>query len=140
MRLVPTGGRRKAKVQMAPLIDCVFLLLMFYAVTSQFVTDQRLKLKLPEAKTAESVGRGQEKKPAMVKVAQDGSIWIDEQRVTEGDLESKMKQLVGRTPDKTVILMGDRGADYGVVVRVLDAARAVGATTIQMSAEKPTGE
>jgi len=41
---------------MAPLIDVIFLLLIFYAVTTQFVTDERLKLKLPEAKTAEKSG------------------------------------------------------------------------------------
>ena len=55
MRLVPLRGGRKVEVQMSPLIDVVFLLLLFYAVTTQFVNDERLKLKLPEAETAESV-------------------------------------------------------------------------------------
>ena len=58
MRLVNLTGRRRPDVQMSPLIDVVFLLLIFYAVTTQFVTDERLKLKLPEAKTAESAGTG----------------------------------------------------------------------------------
>ena len=66
---------------MSPLIDVIFLLLIFYAVTTQFVSDERLKLKLPEAETAESVGLRQEEKPPEVKVATDGSIWIDDQIV-----------------------------------------------------------
>jgi len=137
MRLAPLRGGRKPEVQMSPLIDVIFLLLIFYAVTTQFVSDERLKLKLPEAETAESVGTSQEEKPPEVKIATDGSIWIDDQIVPEIELESRIRQLVERAPDDGIILKGDRGADYGVVIHVLDVARKVGAKGIQMSADKP---
>jgi biopolymer transport protein ExbD len=137
MRLVKLTGRRKPDVQMSPLIDVVFLLLIFYAVTTQFVTDERLKLKLPEAKTAESEGVGKEEMPPEVKVAADGTIWINDEIVPEDELEERMQILVDGAPDKAVILKGDRDADYGIVVRVLDTARAAGANMIQMSADRP---
>ena len=137
MKLVNLRGRRRPEVQMSPLIDVVFLLLIFYAVTTQFVSDERLKLKLPEAKTAESEGVGREESPPEVKVAADGTVWIDDAVVPDDELEARMKALVEGAPDKAVILKGDRDADYGVVVRVLDIARAVGADMIQMSAERP---
>jgi len=137
MRLINFAGRVKPEVQMSPLIDVVFLLLIFYAVTTQFVTDDRLKLKLPEAKTAESEGVGREEMPPEVKVAADGTIWINNVIVPDDELEAQMKALVERAPEKSVILKGDRDADYGVVVRVLDAARAAGANMIQMSADRP---
>ena len=92
MRLVPRLGGRKPEVQMAPLIDIIFLLLLFYAVTTQFVSDERLKLKLPEAETAESVGTNREEKPPEVKVAVDGTIWINDQIVPESELEARMRQ------------------------------------------------
>jgi len=137
MRLINLRARRRPDVQMSPLIDVVFLLLIFYAVTTQFVTDERLKLKLPEAKTAESEGAGREEMPPEVKIAADGTVWINDIIVPEDELEEQMRALVERAPDKAVILKGDRDADYGVVVKVLDTARAVGATMIQMSAERP---
>ena len=137
MRLVKFGGRTRPEVQMSPLIDVVFLLLIFYAVTTQCVTDERLKLKLPEAKTAESEGVGKDEMPPEVKVAADGTIWINDVIVPDDELEAQMKALVENAPDKAVILKGDRDADYGIVVRVLDTARAAGANMIQMSAEKP---
>jgi biopolymer transport protein ExbD len=137
MQLVPLRRGRKPEVQMSPLIDVIFLLLLFYAVTTQFVNDERLKLKLPEAETAESVGTNQEQKPPEVKVAVDGTIWINDQIVPENELEARMRQLVERAPDDGVILKGDKGADYGVVVHVLDVARKVGAKGIQMSADRP---
>jgi biopolymer transport protein ExbD len=137
MRLTPLQGRRRAEVQMAPLIDCVFLLLMFYAVTAQFVSDERLKLKLPEAKTAEQAGSGVADRSSVVVVATDGTVWIDDQLVPEDQLEGRIRQMVGETPDQAIIIRGDRDADYGVVVHVLDVARSVGAKMIQMSAERP---
>jgi len=137
MRLTPLQGRRRAEVQMAPLIDCVFLLLMFYAVTAQFVSDERLKLKLPEAKTAEAPGSEVADRSSVVVVAADGTVWIDDQLVPEDELEGKIRQMVGQTPDQAIILRGDRSADNGVVVHVLDVARSVGAKVIQMSAERP---
>ena len=140
MRLAPLRGGRKPEVQMSPLIDVIFLLLIFYAVTTQFVSDERLKLKLPEAETAESVGTSQEEKPPEVKVATDGSIWIDDQIVPEMELEARIRQLVERAPDDGIILKGDEGADYGVVVHVLDLARSAGANGIQMSADRPADQ
>jgi len=139
MRLLGTK-KRKPEVQMSPLIDVVFLLLIFYAVTTQFVTDQRLKLKLPEAKTAEETGVGHEDKPPVVKVSRDGAVWIDDKIVPEDQLEDKIKELVVRSGKETIILKGDQGADYGVVVHVLDLARSAGAKSIQMSAQKPKKE
>ena len=131
---------RRPEVQMSPLIDVIFLLLIFYAVTTQFVSDQRLKLHLPDAKTAEEVGTGREDRPPVVKIAKDGSIWIDDIEVPEEQLENQLAELVQRRPEQTVILKGDQGADYGVVVHVLDIARVVGAKSIQMSADKPPEE
>ncbi len=137
MRLAPLRTGRKPEVQMSPLIDVIFLLLIFYAVTTQFVSDERLKLKLPEAETAESVGINKEEKPPEVKVATDGTVWIDDRLVPDSELEARIKQLVERAPDDGIILKGDQGADYGVVVRVLDLARKAGAKGIQMSADRP---
>jgi biopolymer transport protein ExbD len=122
---------------MSPLIDVIFLLLIFYAVTTQFVTDERLKLKLPEAKTAEQAGTGREEAPPEVIVASDGSVWINDEIVPDRELEGRIRLLVDRAPDRSIILKGDKDADYGVVVRVLDVARSVGAKMVQMSAERP---
>jgi biopolymer transport protein ExbD len=137
MKLVSLRRGGRPEVQISPLIDVIFLLLIFYAVTTQFVTDERLKLDLPEAKTAEESGRTQEQRPPVVTVAADGTVFIDDQVVSEDQLEARIRELVENAPDKQIILKGDRGADYGVVVMVLDTARAVGAAGVQMSADKP---
>lgn len=140
MKLGFLRPRARPDIQMSPLIDVIFLLLIFYAVTTQFVTDERLKLKLPEAKTAEDAGTGREESPPVVIVAADGTVWIDDAIVPEEDLEDRIQQIVENAPESAIILKGDKEADYGVVVHVLDIARSVGARMIQMSAERPAEE
>ena len=138
MRLSPFTRQRKPEVQMSPLIDVIFLLLMFYAVTTQFVPDQRLKLDLPEAKTAEETGQTSRHRTSVVTIANDGSVWIDDIEVSESMLEPALRRLVESAPDRPIILKGDREANYGTVVTVLDILRDVGATSLQMSAVKPS--
>lgn len=140
MRLGSLRTNARPDIQMSPLIDIIFLLLIFYAVTTQFVTDERLKLKLPEAKTAEDAGAGGEDAPPVVTVAADGTVWINDELVPEEQLEGRMQQIVNGTPEGAIILKGDKEADYGVVVHVLDIARSVGAKMIQLSAERPPEE
>ncbi len=135
MRFTRSRGRRPA-IDISPLIDVVFQLLLFYAVTTQFVADDRLRLKLPEAKTAEQ-GTEERRQGAEVLVTERGETIIAGRVVAERDLERELRRILGGSPDGTLTIRGDRGADYGAVVRVLDAARAVGAKGINMAALKP---
>lgn len=137
MKLVNLRRGGRPEVQISPLIDVIFLLLIFYAVTTQFVTDERLKLDLPEATTSEKAGQGEEERPPVVTVAADGTVFIGDEEIAPDQLEARLDALVRDARDQQIILKGDQGADYGVVVRVLDTARAVGAKGIQMSTEQP---
>ena len=132
----PRGRRRRPNIDISPLIDVVFQLLLFYAVTTQFVAEERLKLLLPEAATAERAA-GEKPKEAEVLVTAEGEVLVGGKRVSEAELEGEIRALVKSTPDRTLTIRGDRGADYGMVVRVLDVARLAGAKSINLSAVKP---
>ena len=131
-----TRPRRRPGIDISPLIDVVFQLLLFYAVTTQFVADARLKLKLPEASTAEQESATRQSIPEVVVNAQ-GQVLIDSKLVPEGSLERTLTQVLAKSPGHALTIRGDRGADYGAVVHVLDAARAAGAKAINMAAVKP---
>jgi len=130
------GTRRRPAIDISPLIDVVFQLLLFYAVTTQFVAEDRLRLQLPEAKTAEQ-GANEKEQPAEVLVTQDGQTLIGGKVIVDRDLERELRRIVSLSNDRTITIRGDKGADYGAVVRVLDLAREVGAKGINMSAVKP---
>jgi biopolymer transport protein ExbD len=131
-----TRPRRRPGIDISPLIDVVFQLLLFYAVTTQFVADERLKLQLPEASTAEREAGTRQEIPEVVVNAQ-GEILLNSQIVSKDVLEQRLKQVLTNSPGRALTIRGDRGADYGAVVQVLDAARAAGAKSINMAAVKP---
>ncbi|MFN3413734.1 MAG: ExbD/TolR family protein, partial [Thermoanaerobaculum sp.] len=113
---------RAPRIDISPLIDVVFQLLLFYAVTTQFVTPERLKLQLPEARTAEAAKttRPQE---AEILVTSSGEILLANRVVSEEGLEAELRALLKGQPERSVTIRGDKGAPYGTVMKVLDAAR-----------------
>lgn len=128
--------RRAPRIDLSPLIDVVFQLLLFYAVTTQFVADDRMKLKLPEAKTAERQA-SETTRPTEVVVNAAGDVLVDGRVVRDADLDAAIRQIVAKDPERGLTIRGDQGADYGKVVAVLDAARSAGAKAINLAAVKP---
>jgi len=138
MRLSRTR-RRKATIDISPLIDVVFQLLLFYAVTTQFVAEERLRLALPEAKTAEAE-QGEKPRVAEVLVTAAGEIVVAGRPIRDSELEGEIRRLLATSPERALTIRGDRGANYGTVVKVLDIARSAGAKAINMSAVKPSDQ
>lgn len=127
---------RSPRIDISPLIDVVFQLLLFYAVTTQFVTPERLKLQLPEARTAETAKTAPSPQ-AEILVTKTGEILIESRAVREDRLEAEIRALLKGQPERSVTIRGDKGAPYGTVMKVLDASRLAGAQHINLVAAKP---
>ena len=117
------GSRRKALINVTSLIDVVFLLLIFFVVTSTFLERPGLDLSLPSARSAEVAAREE----ATVVVTSDGEMQVDGVAVGEVELEAALEEAIGRRESKRVILEVDERVPHGRVVRVMDAARSAGA-------------
>jgi biopolymer transport protein ExbD len=110
-------------IDMAPLIDVVFLLLVFFMLTSSF-QQPSLPLKLPGAQ-----GTGAEPQETVtVSVTAEGRVAIDGAEVTREAFEETLRARLVAVPDKTVNFRGDRALDYGIFVELMDRARRTGAT------------
>ncbi|MEW5876644.1 MAG: biopolymer transporter ExbD [Acidobacteriota bacterium] len=127
---------RAPRIDISPLIDVVFQLLLFYAVTTQFVTPERLKLQLPEARTAEAA-KTTKPQEAEILVTSAGEILVANRVVSEERLEAEIRALLKGQPERSVTIRGDKGAPYGTVMKVLDAARLAGTQHINLVAAKP---
>lgn len=114
-------------IDMAPLIDVVFLLLIFFMLTSSF-TSPSLPLNLPGASA-----EGSEPREALtVSVAEDGAIAIDGEVVSLDAFEETLQTRLAAFPDKSVNFRGDRTIDYGIFVDLMDRARRTGATQFNL--------
>jgi len=132
-------------IEMSPLIDVVFLLLIFFAATTTFLQGSSLELDLPESRTAEEAPRGGGERMLVIELAADGQIRFQERPTTIERLVEHLRQALERRADAMVVLRADRDAHHGEVVAVLDAVRQSGArglsvATLQKgSPEKPVG-
>lgn len=129
-------GRRRPRhgPNLTPLIDIVFLLLVFFMLTSHFVRDQSLNIALPEAANAADLN---DDGPVEVVLEAGGGLSIDGTAVTPDELSARLRQLLESRPQKLVTLRGDRAAHLGAAVAVLDAARQAGAISVDVVARQP---
>jgi biopolymer transport protein ExbD len=127
------------RIRIINLVDVLFILLIFFIATTTFrVATQQptgVKLSLPEAKTAEAVGK-QKTSQLRVTVAADGSIYVDREKTTTGQLETVLKDAKAKDPAVVIELSADKDASYGTIVSVVDAARAAGIQNITAFTKK----
>ena len=116
-----TRSRRPA-INVTPLIDVMFLLLIFFMVTSSFRSQPGMTVDLPQAATAEAQETGQTE----VVVQRNGGLFVNGEAVNEGDLAATLRSQLEKDPEVTIVLRGDAHAPYEAVVRALDIARQAG--------------
>ena len=110
-------------VDLTPLIDCVFQLLIFFMVTTVFIHARGLDVDLPAASQATE---HEEKKDINIVVERDGRIEIAGEEVPPGKLGERIRQAMVTHRNDNVIIQADRAVAQAQVVKVLDAARGVG--------------
>jgi biopolymer transport protein ExbD len=113
------------------LIDCVFLLLIFFMVTTVFKQPYRLQVELPQARHA----RAAEEKKLVASITADGRMEINREPVDQGDLDQVLLRAKQSTESLTLILRTDKEAKHKWVLLILAAAKRVGVDTILLATE-----
>lgn len=132
----PRTHRRRAQgvaLNMTPLIDMVFILLIFFAVTSSFTKEAGVEVQRPSAHTAVV----QEQASILVGITSDGEIWIDKQVVDVRQVRRHVERLHAEHPEGSVVILADENARTGVVIEVLDQARLAGVENVAVAAAQP---
>jgi biopolymer transport protein ExbD len=119
-----SGPRRKALINITSLIDVVFLLLLFFVVTSTFLERPGLDLTLPAASPTEVARRDE----VTLELDARGGTWLDGRRVEPNGLEVALKDALAAGGTERVVLEADEQVPHGRVVQAMDAARRAGAT------------
>lgn len=112
---------------MAPLIDIVFLLVIFFMLSSSFL-NPALKLTLPHAAAHDQ----QESEQVVVSIDQAGAIYVNARRIPEDRLKGELETRLAASKDKSVHLRGDRDMPYHLFVHVMDLARQAGARQVNI--------
>ena len=121
-----------AEIQMTPLIDMVFILLIFFVVTTSFVSETGIGIERPQASRSESLPR----ESITVAVGADGQIVVDGQETGLFSVRPYVERQLRSQSGLAVVIVADRNVPVDRIVRVMDEIRAGGATDIALATEK----
>ena len=130
------GGGDKVDINMGPLIDMVFLLLIFFVVTTSFVKEAGIDVQRSSAASAEP----QEHANIMVGISEDGEVYFEGKQVDVRSVRGLVERALADDPKGGVVVVADRSSETGVVVKVMDQCRLAGAQNVSLAAKRETEE
>lgn len=117
----------KGHLDIAPLIDVIFLLLIFFMLTSSFIFQPGIKVDLPKAITSEVI----QKKNLILVITKKNEIFVNERLLTNEELLSRLR--IAARAEKPILIKSDRGTSFGEIVRIWDICRQEGVKKINIA-------
>jgi biopolymer transport protein ExbD len=121
-----------SEINMSPLIDIVFILLIFFVVTTVFIDDPGVEINRPQARSAEEI----QKNSIFIAVTKNGDVYYGGRSIGVEGVRGLVASLLGNEPELPVVIQGDEEANYGVIMKVTDAAQLAGAQSVYSATAK----
>jgi biopolymer transport protein ExbD len=121
----------ESEVNLTPMLDVVFIMLIFFIVTASFVKESGIDVNRPDAATAEK----KERANILVAIFENNQIWVDKRQVDPRALRANIERLHAENPQGAVVIQADKESKNGLLVQVMDAARLAGVFNVSIAAE-----
>ncbi len=132
-----TAGRRTkrtpAELNIAPLIDMVFILLIFFLVNTSFVKETGIEVSRPTASTAAS----QSKATILIGIDAANRIFINRREVDVRAVRANVERALAENPEGAVVVVADKASSTGIAIQVMDGCRIAGAQNVSLAAMLP---
>ena len=125
------GQDEAGEIDLTPMLDVVFILLIFFIVTSVFVTEAGIDVSKPEASTGEDTSGDL----ILIAVGPSGDIWIDGDQIDPRFIRSRFELRLADAPNSAVIIQADQSSNNEQVMLILEAAREANIDDVSISAE-----
>jgi len=132
-----SATRRKSRagteLNVAPLIDMVFILLIFFLVTTSFVKETGIEVTRPTAATAVS----QPKATILISIDPDNRVFMDRREIDIRAVRANVERALAENPEGAVVVVADRNSNTGTAIQVMDGCRMAGARNVALAAGLP---
>ncbi|ADN75377.1 outer membrane transport energization protein ExbD [Ferrimonas balearica DSM 9799] len=125
------SAAEEAQVDMTPMLDIVFIMLIFFIVTTSFVKESGIEVNRPKAQQAS-------KKPSaniFIAINEAGIVYMEKREVDIQRVRANVERMLAEAPEAQVMIQADQQAKHGIVVKVMDQVKAAGIDKISVSAE-----
>lgn len=130
MRSKRSRGEDDGAVDITPMIDIVFIMLIFFIVTASFVKESGIEVNRPEASTAVK----KQRISILVAIDAKDQVWIDKRQVDVRAVRANIERIRAENPEGGVVVQADKLSTNGTLVQVMDAARQAGVMNVSLSA------
>ena len=121
-----------ADIDITPMLDIVFIMLIFFIVTATFVKESGIDVTRPDAETAVK----QNRVAILIAIRDDNEIWINRRQVDLASVRANVEKLHAENPQGGAVIQADREAETGVLVEIMDQVRLAGVGAISIAAEE----
>ncbi|GAA3925092.1 biopolymer transporter ExbD [Litoribacillus peritrichatus] len=125
----------ESEIDMTPMLDIVFIMLIFFIVSTTFVKEAGVEINRPAASTAEK----QESTGVMLAVTADGLIWLEGDQTDVRMIRPKLERLKVEQPDVSVMVQADENAKTGVLIKVMDQIKLAGIAQVAVATKPSQG-
>ena len=123
------------EINLTPMIDMVFILLIFFLVASSFVKEAGIEVNRPVAQTAQTQGRG----TIRIALSETGEIWMERRSIDIRAVRANVERMLAESPEASVVVLADETAYTGLLVQVMDQVRLAGVNDIAVAARQQEG-
>ncbi len=120
------------EINITPMLDVVFIMLIFFIVTASFVKESGIDVNRPDAQTAER----QDRANILIAISENNEIWIDGREVDPRAVRANIERLRAENPEGSVVIQADRQSVTEKLVEVMDAARQAGVFNVSIAAQE----
>ncbi len=130
------AGKQSLELNIAPLIDMVFILLIFFLVTTSFIKETGVDINRPSASTAV----GKTANTLLIGITRDNTIHLDRREIDLRAVRANVERSLAENPDGNVVIVADKESKTGLVISVMDACKLAGAENVSIAASLPGGQ
>ena len=121
----------ESEINITPMLDVVFIMLIFFIVTANFIKEPGLEINRPDSDTAET----QENAAILIAVGPTGEVWMDGRSIDVRQVKAIVVPLLSYNPHGSVVIQADEKAVADTIIKVMDGAREAGVTAISLASE-----
>ncbi len=132
MRRKRTRQEEDTAIDMTPMLDIVFIMLIFFIVTATFVKESGIDVTRPDAETAVK----QSRVGILIAISDTNEVWINRRRVDLAAVRANVERLHAENPQGGAVIQADKNAQTGVLVEIMDQVRLAGVRAISIAAEE----
>ncbi len=119
------------EVNLTPMLDVVFIMLIFFIVTASFVKESGIDVSRPDSQQQQQETN---KRSILISITSSNEVWIQKRRVDVRAVRANIERLLAERPESGVVIQAAESAENGTFVRVLDQARMAGAANVSIAA------